>query len=109
MVLSVIAYALNSITGRKALSARGGHATARVWRAQGWYHQKRITHIAAANRSRKAMIRELARLDGSCFFRLFGCSLLVLIQMMRLDLIDEKGNLREFPGEGDGTGARFKE
>ena len=30
---------------------------------------------------------------------LFGCSLPVLLQMLRLDLIDEKGNLREFPGD----------
>jgi hypothetical protein len=52
----------NSITGRAALSARGGHATARIWRAQGWSHQKRIANISRISRSRQALLKRVASL-----------------------------------------------
>jgi hypothetical protein len=54
----------NSKTGRAALSARGGHASARYHASTGWAHQRRIAPLAASALARKALIGQLSHTDG---------------------------------------------
>jgi hypothetical protein len=78
----------DSITGRAALSARGGHATARIWRAQGWSHQKRIANISRISRSRQALLKRVARLSDDSS-RITGLPLSVLATEYEAGGLDE--------------------
>lgn len=63
-----------SVTGRAALSARGGHAAARYHASTGWLHQRTISYLGNIARTRKRLIRSIPMIDCDCR-RVFNCTL----------------------------------
>ena len=64
-----------SETARKMLSARGGRAAARIHKANGWKHQKRIAQISRLRRIRQTLLRRLTKLEAD-WAHVFGETLL---------------------------------
>ena len=56
----------NSVTGRAALAARGGYATARFWRSLNWSHQKNIARLGHIAQSTKSLPKRVAKLNVAC-------------------------------------------
>src|SRR5215469_10528521 len=61
----------NSETARKALCRRGGLAAARVHRTSDWQHQKTISALGCAARTRQRLERQLPKFEAD-WERVFG-------------------------------------
>ena len=56
----------NSVTGRAALKAQGGHACARYWATRDWSHQKTISVLGVRARIRLSLIKLVPVIDPKC-------------------------------------------
>src|SRR5215469_5351530 len=78
----------NSVTGRAALSARGGHASARYHASTGWRHQKRIAALAVIARARQALVGRVSHTDSDCR-RATGLGILEVARLYEAGVLED--------------------